>query len=354
MTVADSQKVKNYASKISDVIYDTENYETEVLFYLTQHCNLACNGCYMHAGPDVPRYTLPISDIAFYLSEFGKVPNFTHGVVFSGGEVFTAPINYVEAAAHNVLDRGWQLQFKTNGSWVENPQRRDAVLTMLRRLQPHRGLCATSEQIGHFLGRIPKPIARLLGRDVIKRWIYYKLPTVSMLDMAVSVDDLLHPAKSAQWFADIAKLITTDKRLRNKVNVKSFTLNESVGFFEKYVLNNPQLNAKNLVQPSNKKVACYDINGCGIESYFGDYVDVGNVPQVDKLSNIVMPSLGDSAGRLVYCFYPDKTVGFDCYYLESVGRVPYIDAQGRPKSFARLQRDMYTQLVLDYARAISK
>ncbi len=185
-------------------------------------------------------------------------------------------------------------------------------------------------------------------------WMYHKLPTMSMLDMAVSVDDLLHPAKSAQWFADIAKLITSDSRLRKKVNLKTFTLNESAGFFEHYVLGNPQLGVKNVVRPSNKNALRYNINDCRVEAYFGDFVDVGKVSQVDKLSNIVMPSLGDSAGRLVYCFYPDKTVGFDCYYLESVGRVPYVDAHGRYKSFARLQRDMYTQLVLDYTQAISK
>ena len=352
--MATMQAVQDYASKISEVIYDTKNYETEVMFYLTQRCNLACNGCYMHAGPDVSWNTLPISDVSFYLSEFEKVPNFTHGVVFSGGEVFAAPINYVEGAAHKVLDRGWQLQIKTNGSWVENPQKRDAVVAMLRRLQPDRGLCATENEIHQFLGRIPKPVARILGPDIMRMWMYHKLPTVSMLDMAVSVDDLLHPAKSAQWFADIAKLITSDKRLRDKVNLKTFTLNESAGFFEHYVLGNPQLGATNVVRPSEKNALHYNINGCRAEAYFGDYVDVGRVSAVDKLSNIVMPSLGDSSGRLVYCFYPDKTVGFDCYYLESVGRVPYVDGQGRRKSFARLQRDMYTQLVLDYMRAISK
>ena len=354
MIAADSQKVQDYASKVSNIIYDTANYETEVLFYLTQHCNLVCDGCYMQAGPDVPRNTLPVSDLSFYLSEFDKVPNFTHGVVFSGGEVFSAPINYVEAAAHNVLDRGWQLQFKTNGSWVQNPQKRDAVVAMLGRLQPHRGLCATEDEVLQFLRRIPKPIARVLGPKILEMWMYHKLPTTSMLDMAVSVDDLLHPAKSAQWFVDIAELITSNRRLRNKVNLKTFTLNESAGFFENYVLGNPQLGATNVVRAKNKNALRYDINGCRAEAYFGDYVDVGKVSPVDKLSNIVMPSLGDSAGRLVYCFYPDKTVGFDCYYLESVGRVPYVDGQGRRKSFARLQRDMYTQLVLDYARAISK
>ena len=39
--------VDSYSKHISDIIYDTKNYEIEVLFYLTQHCNLRCRGCYM-------------------------------------------------------------------------------------------------------------------------------------------------------------------------------------------------------------------------------------------------------------------------------------------------------------------
>lgn len=59
----------------------------------------------------------------------------------------------------------------------------------------------------------------------------------------------------------------------------------------------------------------------------------------------------DARGRLVYCFYPDGTAGFDCNYLESVGRVPYRDKNGQCKPLAQLQRDIYEKLVSDYVRA---
>jgi hypothetical protein len=82
---------------------------------------------------------------------------------------------------------------------------------------------------------------------------------------------------------------------------------------ESRVLNNPQLGVQNFEKMPQKWAATYTINGARVESY------VGAVPVVKKLSEIVMPSIGDARGRLVYCFYPDGTVGFDCNYLESVG-----------------------------------
>lgn len=348
------QKLKNYADKISKIVYDEAQYEIEALFYLTRHCNLTCPGCYMRGSPYQSRDVLPGKDVKFYLDEFTKVPNFTESVVFSGGEIFTAPINYVEYNAHQVLDRGWALQLKTNGSWVQNTQTRDSVLAMLRRLQPHRGLRATDADVKRFLGRVPRGVWRILGRDLTRVLMYQALPTAPMLDMAVSVDDKLHPAQSADWFNEIAQIITTDRRLRDKVNLKTFTLTDSVPFFEKNVLNSGKLKIENFCKRDNKALSTYTVNGRRVESYVGNFVDTAHIQAGEKLSNIVVPAIGDGAGRLVYCFYPDRTVGFDCNYLESVGRVPYIDEKGEYKSINRIRRDIYTQLVQEYGRAISK
>ncbi|MBQ2859242.1 MAG: hypothetical protein IJE82_02675, partial [Alphaproteobacteria bacterium] len=87
---------------------------------------------------------------------------------------------------------------------------------------------------------------------------------------------------------------------------------------------------------------------------WGDYVDVRAVPVVQKLTDIVVPPIGGARGRLVYCFYPDGTVGFDCNYLESVGRVPFKTDKGEYKSFAKIQKDIHQKLVSDYACAIQK
>ncbi len=344
--------IANFSTAISDIIWDTTNYEVEVLFYLTQHCNLKCDGCYMRSSPNTPQNTLPHNDIRFYLNEFDEMPNFTHMVTFSGGEIFTTPINYLEGCAHTVLDRGYGLQLKTNGAWIQNPQTCESVKNMLGRLNPRRGLVATGAQIQAFLAGKPRWLLRILGRDIVCAWMKKALPTQTMLSMAISVDDFLHPAKTADWFIQIADMITNNTRLRDKVALKTFTLNKSVPFLETHVLNNPNLNVQNFQQMPRRRAAKYTVNGATIESYVGDYVDVGAVPQIKKLSEITVPPLGDARGRLVYCFYPDGTAGFDCNYLESVGRVPYRDENGKCKPLTQLQHDIHKKLVTDYIHAI--
>lgn len=342
--------IDSYSAYISDVIHDTKNYELDAIFYLTRHCDLGCRGCYMRSSPNVPQDLMPYGDLRFYLDELSKIPSFTHSVVFSGGEIFTAPINYVAACSNMVLDRGWGLQLKTNGAWVADDQKSGAVVNMLRQLKPKRGLIADDSQIKNFLRLYPRWLLRLCGRWLMMR----KLPTASMLSMAVSVDDKLHPARSADWFVKIVDLITNDKKLSDKVCLKSFTVMDSLDLLEKQVINNPQMKIKDFEQFPGRMAAKYTVNGVNVESYVGDFVDVGNVPMEKKLTEIVVPPLGGSRGRVVYCFYPDGTVGFDCNYLESVGRVPFKTDKGEYKPFAQIQHDIHQKLVSDYARVIQK
>ena len=51
---------------------------------------------------------------------------------------------------------------------------------------------------------------------------------------------------------------------------------------------------------------------------------------------------------------PDGTVGFDCNYLESVGRVSYRGVDGKCKSLDQIKHDIHNKLVADYARAMQK
>lgn len=344
--------INDYSEHISGIIYDTRNnYEVEALFYLTRRCNLCCKGCYMQSSPKTSRDVLPYADLNFFLNEFDKVPNFTNTVTFSGGEIFTAPINYLTACSHMVLDRGWGLQLKTNGAWVMDEQKRGAVVNMLRQLQPSRGLLATSDEIKVFLASKPKWLLRLLGQDFVRWWMFKRLPTASALSMAVSVDDKLHPAQSADWFIKIVNMVAGDKKLRDKLDLKTFTLEYAIPLLELEVLNNPDLKIKNFQQIPGRRAAKYSVNGVKVESYIGEFVDVAAVPAVKKLSEIAVPPLGDARGRLVYCFYPDGTVGFDCNYLESVGRVPYRDAFGKCKAWPQIQEDIHKKLVAEYKKA---
>lgn len=344
--------VEKYAVKISDVIFDDMSYEIEVLFYLTQYCNLSCPGCYMTSSPCMPRNILPSSDLKFYLTEMKKMPGFANSVVFSGGEIFTLPIAYLECNAHQVLDNGLQLQMKTNGKWVEEPRLREGVMAMLRRLQPQRGF-KESDALD-FLSRMPRWLIKLLGKDVIKFWMKKCVPTTSKLDMAVSVDDKLHPDKSAQWLIDIASLFAGDVRVHDKVNLKTFTIHDSVSFFDKNILANPDACISDFTKGAGSRVVKYTLNAQPVESYFGNFVDVKRVSMVDKLSSIVLPPIGNASGRLVYSFWPDGTVGLDCDYLETVGRVPYRKKNGQMKSMSTLRREIYSKLVIDYKKAISK
>ncbi len=342
----------DFSARVSNVLNNTKDYDVDLQFYMTQNCNLGCNGCYMKSKPNSDCSVISASDINFYLNEFANVPGFYNTVVFTGGEIFNTPIVALEGSAHNVLDRGWHLQLKTNGAWVASPEMRRAVMRMLDRLEPGRGMLASEEDIKRFLGRIPRPVLKMLGRDRVVKLLFKFMPSESLLDLAISVDDKLHPAESADWFVKIANLISRDGYIRENLNLKSFTVNDSKKFFENKVLGNPELKIKKV--ENYPEVGClkYNVNGMPVESYFGDFVDVDKVPQFKKISEFVLPSVeGDTLGRLVYCFHPDKTVGLDSCYLESVGRVPYLDAAGKCKPFAQINQEIGQKLIADYKRA---
>lgn len=343
-------KPTEYSKYISDIIYDTQNYEVEMLFYLTRHCNLKCPGCYMQSSPETQKSILSLDDLDFYLNEFNNIENFTQSVVFSGGEIFTAPIEYIKKCSDNVLNRGWELQIKTNGTWVQDKQKSGDILKMLRQLKPLHGYVASEQEIQNTIKKYPRWLLNICGNILIKK----HLTKSSALSMAISVDDKLHPAQSADWFIKIANAITADKKLRKNVNLKTFTFFESVPLLESRVLNNPELHIKNFELFENKQAARYTIKDTPVESYVGEFIDVKSIPTITKLSEIAVSPIGDAKGRLVYCFYPDGTVGFDCNYLESVGRVSYINKNKEHKTFKQIQHDIHKQLVNDYTRAIQK
>ncbi|MBQ2016911.1 MAG: hypothetical protein II208_00080 [Alphaproteobacteria bacterium] len=353
--MADDLKVcKDFPGHVSNALNNTADYDVDIMFYMTHNCNLACSGCYMHANPAAARDIIPASDIDFYLNEFEKVPGFYNTVVFSGGEIFNDSLVNLERNAHNVLDRGWHLQLKTNGSWIAKPELRNSVFRMLDRLEPGRGMLAGKDEIERFLSRFPKPILRLLGRERVVKLLFKFLPSASLLDLAVSVDDKIHPIQSADWFIDIANALSRDAGLKENVNLKTFSFYDSKDFFDSHVLKNPKIRSgvKNVEWHPDYSCLAYTINGKKIESFFGDFVDTAKVPEFKKISEFVLPSVdGDTNGRLVYCFHPDRTVGLDSCYLESVGRVSYINDKGKRKSFAQINDDIQKKLIQDYNQA---
>lgn len=348
---------KSFSAHVSNVLNNTHDYDVELQFYMTNHCNLSCPGCYMHAGPKLSRKIIPSGDVDFYLNEFSSAPGFSETVVFTGGEIFNDLLINLERSAQSVLARGWHLQLKTNGAWGMQPEKRAAVLDMLARLKPGRGLMASEEDVRRFLSCWPRPILKWMGRKRIMCMLYKFFPNVSNLDIVVSVDDRLHPAQSAYWFAEIVNAISVNRYLKKNVGLKTFTLSESAEFFEKYVLGNPKLKstAKQIECLAGDNHMSYRINGKDVSSFFGDFVDVDNIPEFKKISEFVLPSVdGKTKGRLVYCFHPDRTVGLDSCYLKSVGRVPYVAANGKRKSFAQINREIQQKLIQEYQYCMIK
>ena len=305
----------------------------------------------MHANPNVPSDIMSRSDVDFYLNQFADVSGFCKSVVFSGGEIFVSPIDYLQENAQNVLKRGWHLQLKTNGAWIKNPKLAHDVGEMLLNLNPRYGICASAEDIKQSIMKIPRPFRKWLGYALVRK----KFPLVSSLDMAISVDNILHPAQSADWFLEIVKMISGNKKLRESVELKTFSFDSSADFFQDNVLEKPGVNVKDFKKHPGKWLFKYSINGKRIESYFGKFVDTAQIPVSQKIREFVLPPIDTLAqGRLVYSFYPDKTVGLDSCWLETVGRVPYVDANGKCKTFARINQDIQKKLIADYSQAIAK
>lgn len=348
---------KRFPKRVSHVLNDTKDYDVDLQFYITENCNLGCPGCYMHANSKSSQNIIPSSDIDFYLNEFAQVSGFCNTVVFTGGEIFNRSLTTLERNAHNVLDRGWCLHLKTNGSWVAKPELRNSILRMLDRLNPGRGMMASKDEIEGFLSYFPSPVLRLLGRERVIKILFKFLPSASLLDLAVSVDNKIHPSQSADWFADIANIVSSDPDLKEKVNLKTFSFVNSKKFFCEQVLRNPRLKsvAKKVEWHPEYSCMTYKINGKKIESFFGDFVDVDKVPEFKKISEFILPSMdGDTKGRLVYCFHPDRTVGLNSCYLETVGRVPYTDEKGMCKSLVQINKDIQKKMFQDYKRILTK
>ncbi len=345
------QADKNFYTYVLGVLGNTQDYEVDLQFYLTRNCNLACQGCYMQANPNVARNIVTSSDVDYYLNQFDGVPGFCQSVVFSGGEIFVAPIEYLQEISQNVLKRGWHLQLKTNGAWIKNPKLAHSVADMLHNLTPRYGICAETEDIKQCVMKIPRPFRRLVGPVVV----YRKFPLLSSLDIAISVDNKLHPEQSADWFLGIVDMIAGDKKLRKSVGLKTFSFDDSADFFQYGVLENPAVRVKKFEKHVGKWLFSYYINGKRIESYFGKFIDVTQIPSLEKIREFVLPSIGGSSkGRLVYCFHPDKTVGLDSCYLETVGRVPYIDENGQRKTFEQINQEIAQKLIADYKCAKTK
>lgn len=302
----DSEK-QMFAANLISALFGENNLGIMVQFYLTHYCDLRCPGCYMAAGPHRSRAAMPMADVDFYLSEFFKLPDFKPYVVFSGGEIFTLPVEYLEYNIKGALDLGLNVQIKTNGMWVRDARRRDAIFGMLR-----------------------------------------NLPATQRFSMAVSVDDKIHPRVSADCFVDIASRVALDSTLSDRVALKSSGFRDGMKFFDARVIKNPRLDILDVWSNDKKTIYQYQVGNAVIESFFDDFVDVYAEYGARVTSDITI-NTPDGGHSVVVYFHPDGTVGFENAVFQSIGRVPYVDAHGGYKSINTLVNEMTVRAISDYA-----
>jgi len=338
----------DFVHDVADVFYsDFGNYDLNVVFYLTRHCNLACPDCYMHASPDVPENQMPVDDIKFYLAELKSLPNFIPAVAFSGGEVFTLPLEYLRENIENAFAENLAVELKSNGAWGADSQSRKDVFDMVRGLNIPEHMCAPNadafeyvvSQKMKWLDKKRFRAYRLL-HDKQRTYKYflelskhkYNVDVMaSPLTITLSVDNVVHSGESVDWCNNIVHDIVRDNDLRRKISLCCMNLDENLKqrvktyFMDGY--------------------PCTVISGgCKInpnsDNYFdGDWIDK---PQYNNGKLV-------QRGCMNLFFWPDGTVALDSNLnCQPVGRVPYKNKNGEYKDIKTIMDNIATKIVRDY------
>ncbi len=346
------RRVNSFAENLSGIMNDQNNSQYELLFYMTRRCNLMCPGCYMMGQGASDTRTMDSADIDFYVNEFKKERRFKNSVVFSGGEIFVLPTKYLEYNISHTLNTNGALHLKTNGSWIENKYHSDEIFEMMSGLNVPRGLYVDDTQIHAYLTKFSKKYIEKNRQKVLERMMA-ELPTVSALDLCMSVDNKIHPEKSADWFCDIVRRVGGDKKLAKNLNIKSFSFVDTIDFFDNHVMERLKRSIKQYTENINVALLEYNVGHAHVESYFGPFVDVRRPFEPETMLKVGKDT-GDDGHRVVFHFFPDKTVAFCTDNFHFVGRVPYVTMRGRYKSVAELRHDMFNRVVDEYRYAIKR
>lgn len=344
-------RLQRFIATVRDTLFSDRGIGVAPQFYMTHYCNLSCPGCYMAAGPIRPKVCIPTADIGFYLREFKKNSGFVGVTTFSGGEIFSLPTEYLKYNIQDALDLGIYTEIKTNGSWVDNPARSDRIFEMLGGLSVPRVANVSAAKVQDYLRRYTRSELQSMGRDKIMEMLCAEFGTIAVLDMAVSVDNKIHPARSAQWFAKIATRIGRDDNLAQKIELNGLSFKDSFDFFMQHVIKNPQLGVYDL--HSKGGILSYRVGKCSVQSGFADFLDTTAAVPPETSADIVAKSVGGDSFLPIF-FWPDRTASFEDSAMRTVGRVPYVDANGKCKGLNQLIQDMAIKLMSDYKDSISR
>lgn len=344
----------DFANDVEDIFYGSiDDYVISAVFYLTQHCNLACPDCYMRSSPNIQKTQISTDDIKFYLGELKTLPNFLPGVAFSGGEIFTLPLSYIKENIENAFAQGICVELKTNGTWVMIPEYKQNIFNMVREINIPKHLFYTDYDVLKYF------VSKKMTQDDKKRFRRYRLfhrnfesrndymvnlakqgynidLRYSPLAMSISVDDdVIHRANiSKTAYLTVLNDVVKDEELRQKISLGRVTIVDS-----------------------NKKS-----NGSGPCLYDGYAVNVTEsekrLPTSTNYFNgewIKKPRY--KSGRCVQFglinlfFYPDRTVSlYSDLNLQPIGRVSYIKNNGEYKKMPEIMKDITNQLILDYQK----
>ena len=347
-------KVREFSEAVSQKIYG--DGKTELQFYMTEACDLRCPGCYRFSGATHYGAPLPSADIREYVNQFKAEPTFNDSVCFSGGEVFGVSLDKLESDIRYVLGAGCTLQVKTNGTWVKNPQKADQIFKMLRGLSVGYGISGDEEDFKYAFGndsmlrRIPKWASILARMRILYRAKQNYLLTPK-LSLCMSVDNMIHPTESADWYLKIAERIGGDKKLRRKVACAFFCFQECADYAVDNILNNASLDKK--ILKADNHYCKFLLNGVPNYAFFGYYKDMGEIVRPDDLADISCSYVGGYGNRTVWFFHPNQTVSFEADLIP-VGRVSYLDKNGKYKSVAQLRDEMAARLVADYKHMLMR
>lgn len=353
--MGDYMKQIDFAHDVANIFYSNiGDYVINAVFYLTQHCNLACLYCYMHSSPSVEKTQIPTDDVKFYLGELKTLPNFLPGVAFAGGEIFTLPLSYIKENIENAFAQDLCIELKTNGTWAMNPERKQSVFNMVREINMPKHLFNIDPDILEYF--ISKEMTqddkkrfrryRLLHRGSVSRSNYmvnlakikYHIDLrYSPLAMGISVDnDVIHNVNvSNNAYRTVLSDVLGDDELRQKISLGCITVVDEDDNFV------PQ--ETNMVDGYAVYVTRDTKRNPNSKNYFdGKWIQK---PLYSEKGELIEP------GRINLWFRPDRTVSLESELnYQPIGRVSYIKNNGDYKKMPEIINDITCQLVLDYKK----
>lgn len=317
-------------------------YDLTANFYLTQHCNLACPDCYMLASPQVPKKQIPTEDVNFYLGELKKRENFVPSAVFTGGEVFTLSMDYLQENVQNAFDKNLTVELKTNGKLIaQDVHLRNQFFDMVHNLNIPKKMFSVNNVVACYLLGTVMPATQVkvwqtcyneegekAAESFLIRWAQaYKFNIMtSPLALTVSVDDVVHPIDTRNWFESILTEIVKDEVLREKICLTRLTLNGK----------------------SEQQIGCSMRDGYTYNSFEGGKKKNPRNPNYFGKNWLGRPGAFEK-GCIMLCFWPDRTVSLESEInLQPIGRVSYVNPNGSYKDLYTIVKDMQAQLLRDY------